>query len=230
MALESDTMDRLAEYFKLSAAETKTVHQVYVFVEGFFQDPRFDASHDFAHVKRVTSNAVAIFKEEQKKSTGLSPMTTLLGALLHDVEDKKYFESPATGESAIERILLDCGLAGDYVSRLRLLIEGVSYSSEMKDHTRVERRIQEIPELAIVQDADRLDAIGAIGIARCFTFGGAKAVRSIDDSVEHFRDKLLKLEAMMKTDTGRRMAATRTQRLRDFLDWWEEEASVQVMS
>ena len=230
MAPEFGTVAKIAEHVKLSASERETLHQVYVFVEEFFQNPKFDASHDFAHVKRVTSNTIAIFDEEQSKSPRLSPMIVLLGALLHDVEDKKYIGSTAPSESAIEGILLSCGFAGDYVSNIRQLIEGVSYSSEIKNPARVGRLVEEIPELAIVQDADRLDAIGAIGIARCFTFGGAKNVRSIDDSVQHFRDKLLRLEGMMKTDAGRRMAAARTQRLRQFLDWWEEEASVQAMS
>lgn len=226
MALKFDTVAKLAEHVKLSASETETLHQVYVFVEEFFRDPRFDASHDFAHVKRVTSNAIAIFDEEQNKSPQLTPMSILLGALLHDVEDRKYIGSTAPSESAIEGILLSCGFAGDYVSNIRQLIEGVSYSSEIRDPAGVERLVEEIPELAIVQDADRLDAIGAIGIARCFTFGGAKNARSIHDSVQHFRDKLLRLKGMMKTDTGRRMAATRSQRLEDFLSWWEEEASL----
>ena len=228
MAPESDTVAELAEHVRLSASETEKLHLVYVFVEEFFRDPRFDASHDFAHVKRVTSNAIAIFDEEQNRLPQLNPMTILLGALLHDVEDKKYIASTAPSESAIERILLSCGFAEDYVSNIRQLIEGVSYSSEIKDPARVERLVDEIPELAIVQDADRLDAIGAIGIARCFTFGGAKSVRSMDDSVQHFRDKLLRLEGMMKTDTGRRMAATRSQRLKDFITWWEGETSLQV--
>ena len=225
MTLKFDTIAKLAEHVKLSAPETETLHRVYVFVEEFFRDPRFDASHDFAHVKRVTSNAIAIFDEEQNKSPQLTPMTVLLGALLHDVEDKKYIGSTAPSQSAIEEILLSCGFARDYASDIRQLVEGVSYSSEIKDPAGTERLVEEIPELAIVQDADRLDAIGAIGIARCFTFGGAKKVRSIQDSVQHFRDKLLRLKGMMKTDTGRRMAATRSQRLEDFLRWWEEEAS-----
>lgn len=93
----------------------------------------------------------------------------------------------------------------------------------MRDPEKVQQLMLEIPELAVVQDADRLDAIGAIGIARCFTFGGAKSVRSLDDSVEHFRDKLLKLESMMKTETGKQMAVERSRRIGEFLSWWEDE-------
>ena len=222
MAVEANTVVRFAEQVKLSAAESGTLRQIYVFVEEFFRNPKFDASHDFAHVERVVGNALAIFAEE-KKSKPLDPMTILLGALLHDVEDKKYLDSSTPQESAIEHVLLKTGVSKDYATRIQELVEGVSYSSEIKDPAKVQRLINETPELAIVQDADRIDAIGAIGIARCFTFAGAKGVRSIGDSIQHFRDKLLKLEGMMKTSTGKQMAAQRSQRLRDFMDWWQAE-------
>ena len=104
-----------------------------------------------------------------------------------------------------------------------MLVQGVSYSSEIKDPQRVRDLIEAIPELAIVQDADRLDAIGAIGIGRCFTFGGAKGVRSLKDSMDHFEDKLLKLKAMMKTNSGKAMAEERSSRIREFMGWWQDE-------
>ena len=108
------------------------------------------------HIQRVTSNALSILDEE-KNSTPLSPMTVLLGALLHDVEDKKYPDASSPTQSPIEALLLRCGLAKDYIRRIQQLVEGVSYSSEIKNPAKVEQLIQEIPELAVVQDADRLD-------------------------------------------------------------------------
>jgi uncharacterized protein len=83
--------------------------------------------------------------------------------------------------------------------------------------------------VAIIQDADRLDALGAVGIGRVFAFGGAKG-RSMDDSIEHFDDKLFKLESMMKTETGRNLARERTERMRRFTGWWLEEAKGPVES
>lgn len=195
------------------------VREIYNFVEEFFQNPKFDASHDFQHVKRVTKTAIAIYEAEKPTQPTLQASTVILGALLHDVEDKKYAQS----KDAIRNALLDANMTESEAVHLQKLVEGVSYSSEVRDPSRVTSLIAEIPELAVVQDADRLDAIGAIGIGRCFAFGGAKAARSLNDSIEHFHDKLYKLESMMKTSTGRRMAEERSKRLREFIGWWDSE-------
>lgn len=78
-----------------------------------------------------------------------------------------------------------------------------------------------------MQDADRLDALGAVGIGRAFTFGGAhpkREMRGMQGTMEHIQEKLERLEGMMKTDEGRRMAAERTRRVKAFRAWWEEES------
>jgi uncharacterized protein len=208
-----------AGHGSLSATQSATVRQIYGFVEQFFKNPKFDASHDFRHVGRVTRTAIEIFETEGTAQPNLDLYTIILGALLHDVEDKKYAES----KDAIKLALLEVGMPEAEAFRLQRLVEGVSYSSETKDPEKVRSLIADIPELAVVQDADRLDAIGAIGIARCFTFGGAKGTRSLEESVEHFHDKLFKLEGMMKTETGKVLAAERTRVLRDFVDCWKRE-------
>ncbi|KPI39489.1 uncharacterized protein AB675_5263 [Cyphellophora attinorum] len=208
-----------ADHNSLPAAQSATVRHIYDFVEQFFQNPQFDASHDFRHVRRVTRTAIEIFEAERTANPDLDLYTIILGALLHDVEDKKYAQS----KDAIKLALLEVGMPEAEASRLQRLVEGVSYSSEIKDSEKVRLLIAEIPELAVVQDADRLDAIGAIGIARCFTFGGAKDTRSLEESVEHFHDKLFKLEGMMKTETGKVWAAERTRVLHDFVDCWNRE-------
>jgi uncharacterized protein len=208
-----------ADHRSLPAAQSATVRHIYDFVEQFFQNPKFDASHDFRHVRRVTRTAIEIFEAERTVNPDLDLYTIILGALLHDVEDKKYAQS----KDAIKLALLEVGMPQAEASRLQRLVEGVSYSSEIKDSEKVRLLIAEIPELAVVQDADRLDAIGAIGIARCFTFGGAKGTKSLEESVEHFHDKLFKLEGMMKTETGKVLAAERTRVLHDFVDCWNRE-------
>jgi uncharacterized protein len=79
----------------------------------------------------------------------------------------------------------------------------------------------------VVQDADRLDALGAVGVGRVFTFGGAKVERSMNESIGIMEKKLFKLEAMMKTGPGKRMAREKTERLKMFRQWWDEECRVE---
>ncbi len=224
MSLDTSPMAELVGNLALEPAQLAILDQVYLFVQNFFKDPKFDASHDFEHVLRVTKNALVIFDDE-KNNASFDPFIVLLGALLHDVEDKKYSDNsdPEKSIGPIEKLLSSLGLPEGQTLKVRALVNGVSYSSEIKDPDALSQLILKIPELAIVQDADRLDAIGAIGIARCFTFGGAKSVQSLDDSVQHFRDKLLRLEGMMKTATGKRLAEKRSQRIQEFLSWWEDE-------
>ncbi len=200
------------------------ISRIYDFTESFFQTPRFDASHDFNHVKRVVHNATTILEQEKASQPNLDPFLILLGAILHDVEDKKYTPSSSSSNSPMMDVLHQHGVDNRIDPLIvKKLVDGVSYSSEIKNSSAIRQLIEELPELAIVQDADRLDAIGAIGIGRCFTFGGAKSIRSMDDSIQHFDDKLLKLEGMMKTETGKRMAAERSKRIREFMSWWKDE-------
>ena len=109
------------------------------------------------------------------------------------------------------------------------IIDHISYSTELKDPKKVAAALQKHPELGIVQDADRLDAIGAVGIGRTFTYGGVKN-RGGDGGMEitlrHFDEKLLALEGMMKTGEGKKLARERTERLSVFKKWWEEENNI----
>lgn len=110
---------------------------------------------------------------------------------------------------------------------VQAIITAISYSTETRSPALVHATLRKHPELAIVQDADRLDALGAVGIGRAFTFGGAhpnRGVRGMQGTVEHIQEKLERLEGMMKTDEGRRMAAERTRRVKAFRSWWEEES------
>jgi uncharacterized protein len=219
----------IAEYPPLPDHELEVINKIETFTEAYFQDPRFDASHDFAHVRRVLSNALQILRQEQldRERHNLPPLNALsviLAAFLHDVEDKKYTDTSAiNNERPVRRAVKDTGLSETYAQQIQVLVENVSYSSEVKCPEGVRKLIESMPELAVVQDADRLDAIGAVGIARCFTFGGAKGARSLQSSVDHFNEKLLKLEGMMKTPTGREMARKRSSRIREFMSWWIEE-------
>ncbi|KAF1811000.1 HD domain-containing protein [Eremomyces bilateralis CBS 781.70] len=197
---------------------------IWKFVEQYMS--QFDASHDFHHIKRVVALATTILEAEQKVQTEIAynKDIVLLAALLHDVGDKKY-ESPGSADAnRIHDLLATHGVPSDIASAVQLVATTVSYSSEVKNPGAVTEVLARHPELAIVQDADRLDAIGAIGIGRVFTYGGAKAgERGMRGCLEHLEEKLVRLEGMMKTGTGKQLARERTRRLEVFQGWWKEE-------
>ncbi|PNP54582.1 hypothetical protein THARTR1_05139 [Trichoderma harzianum] len=178
----------------------------------------YDPSHDYSHIKRVVHLAQTI--QAQVPNTDRDIVT--LAALMHDVGDRKYLKPGEDASRMIFTALTSLGASEELAEKIQTICLGVSYSSEIKDLARVRDLIKQHPELAVVQDADRLDAIGAVGIGRVFTFGGAKG-RDLGDSIGHFEEKLLKLETMMKTDVGRGMARERTERLRLMQEWWQQE-------
>ncbi|XDG04281.1 hypothetical protein ABKA04_003896 [Annulohypoxylon sp. FPYF3050] len=184
----------------------------------------YDGSHDFNHIERVLGLAKYIHAQ-LPETPPRDHQVVILSALLHDVGDKKYLKPGEDASTLVYELLLSLGAADKLAKRVQTICLGVSYSSEIKDPARVQELIKSHPELAVVQDADRLDAIGSIGIGRVFTFTGARTQRSMADSIQHFHDKLLRLESMMKTDVGKRLARQRTERMQEFLKWWDEEAA-----
>ncbi|KAL7912581.1 hypothetical protein GGI35DRAFT_256208 [Trichoderma velutinum] len=178
----------------------------------------YDPSHDYSHIKRVVHLAQTI--QAQVPNTDRDIVT--LAALMHDVGDRKYLKPGEDASRMIYTALTSLGASEELAEKIQIIGLGVSYSSEIKDLARVRDLIKQHPELAVVQDADRLDAIGAVGIGRVFAFGGAKG-RDLGNSIDHFEEKLLKLETMMKTDVGREMARERTERLRLMQEWWQQE-------
>jgi uncharacterized protein len=182
----------------------------------------FDSSHDFRHVLRVLKNSLHILPlESRARSVVLDEddvMTVILTALFHDVADKKYAdESKLTLSGALHNCI--GSHEPQILSRVLRAVPLISYSTELQ-----EPQVSMLSlEAACVQDADRLDAIGAIGIARCFTFGGAKG-RSLLDTREHFDDKLFRLEGMFKTQAARDVASKRNELMRQFaLDFDEQQ-------
>lgn len=204
-----------------------------------------DPSHNPAHVHRVVALANKILEKERSlnPTTNYNGAVIKLAALLHDIGDRKYLSKlePGPGgetpdpNTMVQYALLARGAPSELASRVQTIVSHVSYTTECKDPAVIRRLIDQegFVELAVVQDADRLDAIGAIGIGRCFTFLGAVGKKycvdgkwEMNNSIEHFGDKLVKLEGMMKTSTGREMAKVRTERLKVFAGWWEEEMSL----
>lgn len=164
--------------------------------------------HGFDHAMRVYRNAVTIADGEECDATVVA-----LAALLHDADDPKIFD---TRDNANARTFLDdAGVGPETAERVIRAINSVSFSKNRG-------KTPETAEGRIVQDADRLDAIGAVGIARTFAYGGAHG-RSLEESVKHFHEKLLLLKDMMNTETAKRLAADRHSFLKAFLRELEKE-------
>ena len=193
----------------------------------------YDASHDFDHVQRVLGLARLIASStpqntNTKPSPSYNPLIITLSALLHDVGDKKYLKAGENASTMVYELLISFGASHSLSETIQKIVSNVSFSAETKSaesRENVKRVIEEIPELAVVQDADRLDAIGAVGIGRTFTYGGATGRKEggMQETIQRFVDKLELLEGLMKTDEGRRLAGERTRRLKVFREWWTEE-------
>ena len=165
--------------------------------------------HGTDHTLRVYHNAMRIAEGER----GCDRFVVALAALLHDADDHKLF---STENNANARAFLAAqGVDADTAGRICRAVNAVSFSQNRG------RRPDTI-EGRIVQDADRLDAIGAVGIARTFAFGGSRG-RELADSVRHFHEKLLLLRDEMNTPTGRALAEGRHAFLEAFLAELEEE-------
>ena len=165
--------------------------------------------HGADHTMRVFRNAVTIAKEEGP----CDMLTVQLAALLHDADDPKLF---STENNANARgFLAEQGLSPEAIDEICTVINEVSFSKNRD-------KKPDTLEGQIVQDADRLDAIGAVGVARTFAFGGQHG-RPMDESIQHFRDKLLLLKDMMNTETAKREAEKRHTFLLEFLKRYSEE-------
>ncbi|KAF2136736.1 uncharacterized protein K452DRAFT_292166 [Aplosporella prunicola CBS 121167] len=203
------------------------IHKAQAYVQSYMA--QFDASHDHAHILRVQRLAHRILASEQQRHPTTTYDTTLitLGALLHDVGDRKYAPPDADPTTMVSSFLLSAGASPVLASRVQQLVSHVSFSHEKRNPDAVCALLATMPELGIVQDADRLDALGAVGIGRCFAFAGAKGRPGEEDglgaAVRHFEEKLERLEGLMKTESGRELARVRAERLKVFRGWWEEE-------
>jgi uncharacterized protein len=172
------------------------------FVHAYMSQPGHDNSHDYDHILRVTSNANRILAAELKANPSASYDTSalFLAALLHDVGDHKYAKPGEDVENQISALLHERGADFALASKVQSIVKHVSYTHEVRNPRAVIATLQQYPELAIVQDADRLDAIGAVGAARCFSYGAAKCPdKPMTRAIDHFEEKLYKLADMMKT-------------------------------
>ncbi len=184
-----------------------------------------DASgHDHFHALRVSRTAAALAKAE-----GADEEICALAALLHDADDEKLFPETHETQAHTVAFLRGQGVSEAEIRRVCHIIEQISFKgtgSVTPDSL----------EGKCVQDADRLDAIGAIGIARAFAYGGSRGRamydpaeppamemdaetyrRHVSTTVNHFYEKLFRLSALLNTDAARRLAAHRDAVMQDFL-------------
>ena len=196
--------------------------------------------HDWWHIKRVYSTALSINEIEQADSFIIAMI-----ALLHDLYDHKFFDGNT--EESLKQTLKDLKV---YESIPENSIKNIIYNTaNLGFSANFNEKKQLSKEGKIVQDADRLDAIGAIGIARTFAYGEKKNIpifneklETVDEktykekgsntSINHFYDKLLKIEELMNTNTGKIIAKQRTKVLKEYLEefyieWYGKDLKIE---
>jgi uncharacterized protein len=191
-----------------------------------------EGGHDWFHIERVYKNSLLIAQDEV-----CDLMVVKLGALLHDIADSKFHGGDETVGPAVARAFLEQEkLPEGIINHVIKIIENISFKGG-----KVKQEFTSI-ELNIVQDADRLDAIGAIGIARAFNYGGFKNRGLYDPNltpnlnmtkeeyknsnaptINHFYEKLLLLRDKMNTTSGKSIAAERHRYMENFLSQFYAE-------
>jgi uncharacterized protein len=214
----------------MSPKQQQIIDETVAFVKKELADA--ESGHDWWHIYRVWKLAQHIAKKEHANLFVVN-----LGALLHDIADAKFHEGDETaGPEKAEKFLLTQPLDKTTISKVLNIIRFVSFKN------RDETPDEDSPELHVVRDADRLDAIGAIGIARAFSYGGYKKremynpdipprlhmnkneyKKSASPTINHFYEKLLLLKEMMHTETGRQLAEQRHRFMEEYLQQFYAE-------
>ncbi|UMB52803.1 HD domain-containing protein [Lutibacter sp. A64] len=191
-----------------------------------------EGGHDWFHILRVWNNAKLIAKTEN-----VDLFIVELGALLHDIADSKFYNGDETVGPKVARAFLEAEHVSEEIIRhIEQIITNISYKGGNFKQTFISL------ELNVIQDADRLDAIGAIGIARCFNYGGFKNrqlynpeiapklnmskeeyKKSDSPTINHFYEKLLLLKDKMNTVSGKKIAEERHIYMENFLQKFYSE-------
>ncbi|MGK0422375.1 MAG: hypothetical protein ACJAT9_002063 [Polaribacter sp.] len=193
-----------------------------------------EGGHDWFHIQRVFKNSILISKDEK-----VDVFVVSLAALLHDIADPKFYKGDETvGPRIASEFLTNQKVTSSIIEHVIHIIKHISFKNsfdkEMKTFTS--------KELEVVQDADRLDAIGAVGIARCFNYGGFKNRALYDPeiipnlnmtkeqykssnapTINHFYEKLLLLKDQMNTASGKKIATQRHAFMETYLQQFYNE-------
>lgn len=208
----------------------KIIENTISFVQETLKDA--EGGHDWFHILRVLNNSKLIADTEE-----VNLLIVQLGALLHDIADSKFHNGDETVGPKVARAFLSTqNVTEEVIVHVVNIIENISFkggNSNQKFQSK---------ELAVVQDADRLDALGAIGIARAFNYGGFKGRGLYDPEIQpnlkmskeeykastaptinHFYEKLLLLKDRMNTETGKAIAEKRHNYMQGFLEQFYAE-------
>ena len=209
----------------MTVADSKLIEDTIKFVKSELENA--EGGHDWFHIERVYKNTLLIAKNENVDITIVS-----LAALLHDIADPKFNNGDETiGPRVASAFLLKQNVSSEIIEHVIQIIDNMSFKNSFDLNPSFTSR-----EMEVVQDADRLDAIGAVGIARCFNYGGfknrplynpevkpnlkmtkAEYKNSQAPTINHFYEKLLLLKDQMNTKTGKRIALERHKYMQGFL-------------
>lgn len=215
----------------MTISEAQLIEATKTFVKTELKDA--EGGHDWFHTLRVFNNAALISKSENVNSLIVS-----IASLLHDIADSKFHNGDETiGSRKASEFLLKHNVDSQVIEHVTQIIDHMSFKNSFDLSTSFTSR-----EMEVVQDADRLDAIGAIGIARCFNYGGfknrelynpeikpnlnmSKVEYKTSDAptINHFYEKLLLLKDQMNTKTGKRIAIERHKYMQGFLEQFYAE-------
>jgi len=212
--------------------QEKIVYNTIIFVKNELKNA--EGGHDWFHIERVYKNTLLISKEEK-----IDTFVVSLAALLHDIADPKFFNGDETiGPKKAQIFLEKQNVNKGVINHVINIIKYISFKNSIDKNGKTFTS----KELDVVQDADRLDAIGAIGIARCFNYGGFKNralynpeispnlrmskeeyKNSDAPTINHFYEKLLLLKDKMNTATGKKIATNRHIYMKEFLKQFDDE-------
>ncbi len=213
-----------------TSIQEAVIKNTIVFVQQTLADA--EGGHDWFHIQRVWKNTILIGQSEN-----IDMFIAELGALLHDIADSKFHNGDEeVGPTIAREFLLTQDVPEGVITHVENIIRHISFKGSLEGQKWTS------PELDVVQDADRLDALGAIGIARTFNYGGFKGRALYDPEIpvnlnmtkeeyknstaptlNHFDEKLLLLKDKMNTETGKDIATQRHQYMKSFLTQFHAE-------
>lgn len=215
---------------KLDQIEKTQVQQVAMLVRRKMESDQ--SGHDYEHVRRVVRNAQYLLDKEKKADD----FKVLLACYLHDFYDEKLVQDVTAEKANLRHILVQqFEISSDTINDIFQIIDQMSFAHNLAETHKLSLEGQ------IVQDADRLDAIGAIGVFRAIRYGVVHGIADYDSTLEpreeltqdnyredttiinHFYEKLFKLEKLMNTKAAKRIARSRTKLMQEFVSEYEAE-------